>query len=505
MLLHGSSAGQYLDLFDDAIDGSSKQDVRYLRRLTTLRLQAMWAILFYGRLVVPEQWLVSSPALLQVSSEIVQHYPWRYRDDLISPPISGGFYARQHRERMEYPRALMERIKTERPLRLSPDLDLASHENAGALRQRLAAVMEKLHEREYSFAHDRRHIEDECHEILQSGVGLHLVELARYFDQTPKTKFVVDQGKYQASLGTSVIAVKRNLFKESLDDLRDDRVAGFRAFFKEAEKRRVGANDITDLWRLSSELDISIEAKQLIENVGRYVMHQALSDACGASHGAFAAHTMARAENDDLFDFLVRQFNLDVDRRAPLERDFQQVIVEQSANYRFAERLKWDHIWSGVWAFALSDRWQRLRKQALDRMGKLPLQRKYDGDEFNYFFDHVLAGSRQLALERQDRGDGWLSIAVNTAENTNAFGKVGKSLLEPLQKAMGMKVEDSSLVLLSPEILSGAFETGEATTKIMKLIPSALRLKGARLTMQCVTQIAERLRGSGSGNRAAAG
>src|SRR3954447_21395864 len=67
---------RYLDLFDDDLYPwqEVEQTETFADHLDNIRLQMMASILFDGRIVVPEQWLISSPTFCRPSAEIVG--PW---------------------------------------------------------------------------------------------------------------------------------------------------------------------------------------------------------------------------------------------------------------------------------------------------------------------------------------------------------------------------------------------------------------------------------------------
>lgn len=282
-------SGVYIDLFDDGLcDWSSGPGSNFETLKNHLRLVVFTSILFERRIVVPEQWAVSSAACIDVLGEVAAGYRLHARGcedkaeakaplpfEFVCFPRSQTFAAAGE-PRRALAAALFERAGSGRRLRTSAAVDTETNRPVER-REALTALMgEALESRVGEAFHDG--FEDRLGEILDDpGRAARLASLLRHNEQTGIVTRV-DYDSYGALLRRHYDAVRHGF--ERIEFAKDDDLRAYREFFEIVERDGIPGHEYARMLR--AIYGRAPEAVASIEHVFRHGMHDALSGLTGA-------------------------------------------------------------------------------------------------------------------------------------------------------------------------------------------------------------------------------
>lgn len=408
--------GVYLDLFDDGIPGRNllAEDVHgdslEERLVHTAKFQILVAILFGESIIVPEPWIISSPTFLNVADEIQDHYrKYVRKSDAIgkrkhlTPPVFVFTFLDDADRPLtsKYLNAFANRLEQNRRIQcLSGFMDDTDPKNSQ--RHALASFMrswidqieanlgtidsfeEKLSERLSSWMPDRR---DGGYRVSSA-----IANVMRYL-QTIRNKDISvpwgpgSESRYRHHLQFQVELV-RNAVTHSQDLLahHGDEMDIFRAFFEEAEHKKIPLSDVMAMARLL--VNYPDFMKEKISAFGRYVLNRGLAHGAGSYFSCLSFDFYARGKTTQ-FDRALMEKVLTNERKAKWA-DFPTFMqLAHGREYDLAKSIDWPATWQSC-ADVLNDPgWARRREKIVERLMKHNESEQQQVELWQELFDRV--------------------------------------------------------------------------------------------------------------------
>jgi hypothetical protein len=467
----------YIDIFDDGLysQGTFAKDERSIEALGLIRLQALWALLFDGYLIVPEQWAVSSLAFFRVGGEIAKSYG-RYLErigsDVVAlatalrePPIRIGILP----DASTYPEAMRRRLMDpEGPFYGIGALNHLTSDEAGGNRATLALLLRDELRKPSADRFGSRAF-DQLEEILKdSSLAAEIVALLHYADRVERahTKMAL----YAPALERHFAVIRETLATDSvLSTIYADEARLFEDFFRRIEADGISLGDIHGL-RKTVALYGAADGDRLL-HAGRICVHNALTEISGSNVGSV---TYERFHPPSVRDFdreLVRQIKQgSLDNLGGSEKDvgdFEQ-LYRFGSSYDVDTFLSWSAIWDAVWPLRYSDAWLEKRERLFQRIAKLDLHTRWTAEAWDEIFDWITSQLVSVVVSRDPNEPGSLRIGLPSRvatgiENIGAAGMAtsifltGSSLSFPVG-ALGALLFLSGLLAKGKEVVPTALD-----------------------------------------------
>lgn len=463
------SGNRYLDLFDDDLyhwQSRGNAD-RFADHLDNLRLQMLAGLLFEGRIVVPEQWLVSSPTFCRLAAEMIE--PWlelrlagRMPRALRSPPIVPIFFSVEgaYDADARLLRALWNRLDSVNgsPVRLTRQLDLDDQHGVDVtrrarLRERLASELARPARADRNTIH----FEDDLIEILDDEImGRAFFRFCRYLSSVPERYEVFDKQAYHAALNFRVKATVASLIEDPvLRELNSVRHAAWLEFFTRAERNKISLASITALRKLLSENDGGLfdsETRRSIQNIGRFCMHSSLAEQCGSELTSMSYFLYEEGKPDQFDHALIAGIRRrDVVERggalpmtgsngAAISLDSLELLYRRGNRGRMQFAMDWPSIWHAFWEFMADRRYAADRSLLIDRVRagdrsrewSEPRWRAYQDEAWDKLFEELCVKLRFVHFVRNPKDARYANIVLRAPEGSRTVLDVIANAAEKL-------------------------------------------------------------------------
>ncbi len=424
---------QYIDLFDDELyqHNTIANAPANSELLNTIRLQVMLAILFNRKLVVPEQWALSSASFLEIADEVIEGYSreitlrekrGKISKRVITPPIVVSYFDRPNATNDHYASALIERIDTHRRLKFCGSVSDPHSESYNNKRQ----ALKDLFGHEINIADAQKRYSDQFTDNLLTIIdddqtAIRLSNLTRYLVKNKQANIHFDSTVYHQTLAKYAANVKKVCFEdEMLSVYHDPRIEEFRSFFLRAEKEKIPLGEISKLWSMSENFTRS--SYSLITKMGQYCLHRALSDNSKANYGSsfYSAFGLSTDGFEEVIIDRMRRIEVSSQQQSLANRDFYFLAGQNAAHYDLADRLYWPEIWREAAAFSVSEGWQKCVKKLQLRLNKMSLEKIHESDTWLEVFDYINSQITGFAFSRSKSSSQSFILAAKTGDVATA-------------------------------------------------------------------------------------
>lgn len=402
----------YIDIFDDGLyendadlDGPISQEAMQL-----IRIQSLWAILFDGQVIVPEQWAISSPAFFDLAAEVGNAFETYLRDSetsdieraraVAAPPLVIGLSPMV----ANYQSALIDRLTTvDRPIQGLQRLNINKYEDAASIRMSMAKAIG-----DWRTAGDPKYqaarLAGALATMLDSDkLGVQLAATIGYSSQIETTMF--HAAPYEPAFGLELRRLRQFVFTERpLNYVFGEDIRLLRKFFLHLDQEQIALSNPSRVIRLLASYSDADRDRLL--HIGRICVHNALANITKCTVGSITYDTLTTQRMIDFDRVLVDETGLKLRPEHGEEPDlgaFEQTFFygRQSDVHRFIE---WNLIWPSVFRLSYSPKWAEQRKKIAKRIAGLPLQKQWHHETWDELFDMVTSKLATIEL-RRDRND----------------------------------------------------------------------------------------------------
>lgn len=426
----------YIDLFDDAIydiNDYSSENVKNEHIKNTIRLQILLALLFKNRIVVPEQWALSSAIFLDIADEVIEGYKRKItvqqgkskRHILPKPPFIISFRNRKYSGSDYFSESIIERLDGSRRLMTSAVTADPSSEKYQSARSNLRNLFVAQSEMSKDKRFDNQ-FEGRLADLIQDDhMAVSYCKLARYIDEfndpeseRSSTAFH-SVSSYERAMGLHASNVKDACFNDPiLMRYNDGRIAEFKDMFLRAKADKIPISSFMDMWKIAE--NYSPGAYQLITRMGQYCMHRSMAENTFADFGStfYGAYV---GETDDNFEEVLidrtRRYEHIKALTDSSDRDFRFLATTHAKNYDMLDKLEWANIWSIVAEFSYSEEWDKTLKELVEKLDKVSLVDVHQEPFWHEVFDRINGRLNAFRFRRSSDSEGLLETILTGARD----------------------------------------------------------------------------------------
>lgn len=477
----------YIDIFDDGLYENDPMLERSTSHEATqlIRIQALWAILFDGQVVVPEQWAISSPAFFDLAAEVggafnaylqsLQTTDLERARAVAAPPVMIGLSPSVG----DYRSALIGRLTAvDRPIQGLQRLNVAKHEDAASARIAIAKLIGEWQSDRES-AYEATQFSAELSSLLGSEkLGMRLAATIRYSSRIRSSVF--QMAPYEPAFASELEKLRSFVFSDRpLNRVFENDIALLREVFLHLERDRISLLDPPGVIRLLERY--SEAQRNRVLHLGRLNVHNALANISQCTVGSITYDKLA---NEQLIEFdriLVDETGIKLQPNGGAEPDlgsFEQAFYygRSSDVHRFFD---WNAIWTSVFRLGYSEEWSSKRKEIAAGIAGLPLQKRWDHAVWDDLFDTITSKLATIEMQRDGSDASAFRIGISPKERKRIEG-MANALMAASAAAAAASPVPQVLAMSIPIGALGALFFGVSKMSDSRLV-TKLALEGRKI------------------------